>query len=129
MICVGNANAYFEGRTVGKFWAEYSGEQKEAAIAQARRDLARAIGRPMKDDEPPYEEGQRKRDEYAVYEQALYSLLRDVNPEGSGEALPSLNSDETKSKLSSMGVGGGKWSIEALAWLCDKLSVVTRLGG
>lgn len=129
MINLANANAYFEGRTVGKFWKEYSGEQKEAAITQARRDLARAIGRPMRDDEPPYEEGQKRRDEYAVYEQALYSLLRDTMPEGTGEALPSLNGDETRSKLTSMAVGGGKWSIEALAWLCDKLSVVTRIGG
>ena len=80
MINLANANAYFEGRTVGKFRKEYSGEQKEAAITQARRDLARAIGRPMRDDEPPYEEGQKRRDEYAVYEQALYSLLRDTMP-------------------------------------------------
>lgn len=129
MINVQNANSYFAGRTVGRFWAEYSGAQKEAALSQARRELSRAIGRPMRDDEPPYQEGERKRDEYAVYEQALYSLLRDTMPEGTGEALPSLNGDETKSKLSSMAVGGGKWSIEALAWLCDKLSVVTKLGG
>lgn len=129
MINVANANAYFSSRTVGKFWGEYSGEQKEAAITQARRDLARAIGRPMKDDEPPYTEGDKKRDEYAVYEQALFSLLRDVNPEGSGDSVPSLNGDETRTKLMSMSVGGGKWSIEALAWLCDKLSIVTKLGG
>lgn len=129
MICVQNANSYFAGRTVGKFWAEYSGAQKETAITQARRDLARAIGRAMKDDEEPYNEGDKRRDEYAVYEQALYTLLRDVEPNGTGEALPSLNADETKSKLSRMSVGGGKWSIEALSWLCDKLSVVTRLGG
>lgn len=129
MINVQNANSYFAGRTVGRFWAEYSGAQKEAALSQARRELSRAIGRPMRDDEPPYQEGERKRDEYAVYEQALYSLLRDTMPEGTGEALPSLNGDETRSKLSSMAVGGGKWSIEALAWLCDKLSVVTKLGG
>ncbi len=127
MINVANANAYFAGRTIGKFWAEYSGEQKEAAIAQARRDLARAVGRPMRDDEPPYAEGDKKRDEYAVYEQAAYTLLRDVNPEGTGEALPSLNGDETRQKNSTLAVGGSKWSIEALSWLCDKLSLVTRL--
>lgn len=127
MISVGNANAYFEGRTVGKFWDEYSGEQKEAAITQARRDLARAIGRPMKDDEPPYVEGDRRRDEYAVYEQALYTLLRDTNPEGGGSAVPSLNGDEVRQKNATLAVGGGKWSIEALSWLCDKLSIVTKI--
>lgn len=127
MISVQNANAYFEGRTIGKFWEEYSGEQKESAIAQARRDLARAIGRPMKDDEPPYVEGERRRDEYAVYEQALYTLLRDANPEGGGSAVPSLNGDEVRQKNTTLAVGGGKWSIEALSWLCDKLSVVTKI--
>lgn len=127
MISVGNANAYFEGRTVGKFWDEYSGEQKEAAITQARRDLSRAIGRPMNDDEPPYVEGDRRRDEYAVYEQALYTLLRDTNPEGGGSAVPSLNGDEVRQKNATLAVGGGKWSIEALSWLCDKLSIVTKI--
>lgn len=127
MISLTNANAYFESRTVGKFWDEYSGEQKEMAIAQARRDLARAIGRPMKDDESPYIEGERRRDEYAVYEQALYTLLRDANPEGGGSAVPSLNGDEVRQKNATLAVGGGKWSIEALSWLCDKLSLVTKI--
>ena len=127
MINLQNANAYFSGRTVSKFWNEYSGAQKEAAIQQARRDLARAIGRPLNDDEPPYEEGQSKRDEFAVYEQAIYTLLRDCQPEGGGSAVPSLDGDEVKTKNVQLSTGGGKWSIEALSWLCDKLSVVTTL--
>lgn len=127
MITVGNANAYFKGRTLCKNWNEYSGEQKEAAIQQARRDLSRALGRPINDDEPPYQEGDRKRDEYGVYEQAVYILLRDVSPEGGGDAVPTLDGDEVKTKNATLSTGGGKWSIEALAWLCDKLSVVTRM--
>lgn len=129
MICVQNANSYFKGRTLASVWDSYSGEQKEAAIAQARRDLARALRRPMKDDEPPYEEGQTKRDEYAVYEQAIYSLQRDTQPEGIGAAVPSLTPDEEKPKLMGAAVGGGKWSIEALTWLADKLAIVTKIGG
>lgn len=127
MISVGNANNYFAGRTVGKFWNEYTGEQKDAAIAQARRDLARALGRPMKDDEPPYVEGDKMRDEYAVYEQAVYTLLRDASPEGGGTSVPPLDGEEVRMKNASMAVGGGRWSIEALSWLCDKLSVVTKI--
>lgn len=127
MICLQNANAYFSGRTIAKQWNEYSGAQKEAAIAQARRDLARALGRAMREDEPPYEEGQRKRDEFAVYEQAAYTLLRDCSPEGGGSAVPSLDGDEVRTQNKQMSTGGGKWSIEALSWLCDKLSVVTKL--
>lgn len=127
MINLQNANAYFKGRTIAKQWNEYSGAQKEAALTQARRDLARAIGRPMRDDEPPYQEGETKRDEYAVYEQAAYTLLRDCSPEGGGDAVPSLDGDEVRTKNAQMSTGGGKWSIEALSWLCDKLSVVTTL--
>lgn len=126
-ISIQNANAYFKGRTIGARWAEYSAEQKSAAIDQARRDLSRALGRAMRDDEPPYREGDTKRDEYAVYEQAVYSLLRDTLPNGGGSSVPSLEPDESKPRANSLAVGGGKWSIEALSWLCDKLSVCTRL--
>lgn len=128
MICLQNANAYFKGRTVGAYWEEYSGNQKEAAINQARRDLARALHRPMKDDGDDYKEGDTKCDEFAVYEQALYSLLKDAQPMGGGSAVPSLEPDEAQTPRKTLAVGNDKWSIEALAWLCDKLSIVTRLG-
>ena len=126
-ITVQNANAYFSGRTMGDMWSEYSGEQKQAAIQEARRDLSRALRRPIRDDEPPYREGDSTRDEYAVYEQALYSLLKYAEPKGTGAATPSLNGDETRPKSTRLEIGGGKWSMEALAWLADKMSVVTRL--
>lgn len=127
MITVGGANAYFKAHTHGASWAEYTGEQKSVAIQQARRDLARAIGRPMRDDEPPYVEGEKRRDEFAVYEQALYILLRDVLPEAGGNAIPPLDGDERKTARETLSTGMGKWSIEALSWLSDKLSVTTRL--
>lgn len=126
-ITVGNANAYFKGHTLGAAWSEYSGEQKESAITQARRDLSRALGRTLNDDEPPYVEGDKKRDEFAVYEQAVYALLKGVQPNGGGSATPSLEPDEVQPKKQTLAVGGGKWSKEALSWLCDKLTVVTTL--
>ena len=126
-ITVQNANAYFDGRTMGDMWDEYSGEQKQAALQEARRDLSRALRRPIRDDEPPYREGDSTRDEYAVYEQALYSRLKYAEPKGTGAATPSLNGDETRPKSTRLEIGGGKWSMEALAWLADKMSVVTRL--
>ena len=88
-ITVERASQYFKTRTAGASWSEYSTEQKEVAIAQARRDLAKALGRAMRDDEPEYREGDRTRDEYAVYEQALFSLLRDMNPK-LGEIIPEI---------------------------------------
>ena len=38
MITVDRANAYFRTRTVGARWNEYATEQKEAALAQAKKD-------------------------------------------------------------------------------------------
>ena len=81
----------------------------------------------MRDDEPEYREGDQTRDEYAVYEQAVYTLLRDVQPNGGGEPTPALDGDEVRAKSVNLGTGGGKWSIEALKWLCDKLSITTKL--
>lgn len=127
MICLQNANGYFKGRTIGDSWDEYSGPQKEMAIQEARRDLSRALGRPMRDDEPPYQEGDTKRDEYAVYEQAAYTLLRSTLPKGVGKATPSLEPDEAKPKGMTLTEGYGKWSKEALSWLADRMTVVTRL--
>ena len=127
MICLQNANAYLKSRTLWDAWDEYSSDQKEMAITQARRDLSRALGRPMNDDEPPYQEGDKRRDEYAVYEQAIYTLLMNAQPKGGGSMTPSLSPDETKPKGKTLGEGYGKWSKEALAWLADKMTIVTRL--
>lgn len=116
-INVQNANAYFEGRTtLGKYWREFSGEQKDAAILQARCDLSKILHRPLNDDEPPYAEGMEIREEFAVYWQALYTLLRDTLPEGSGEAVPSLEEEKRPSAFRLEGVSG-KWSRRALEWL------------
>ena len=127
MICLQNANAYLKSRTLWEAWNEYSGEQKEAALTQARRDLSRALGRPMNDDEPPYQEGDTKRDEYAVYEQAAYTLLMNALPKGGVSMTPSLSPDETKPKGHTLTDGYGKWTKEALSWLADRMTVVTRL--
>ena len=108
MICLQNANAYLKSRTLWDAWDEYSSDQKEMAITQARRDLSRALGRPMADDEPPYQEGDRRRDEYAVYEQAAYTLLMNAQPKGSGSMTPSLSPDETKPKSKTLSEGYGK---------------------
>lgn len=116
MINVQNANAYFAGRTIGRAWDEYSGEQKDAAILQAKRELSKI--RPMLEDEPPYQLGDVHRDEFAVYEQAAYLLFRDTLPAGSGELTPSL--DEAKERPVPRDLDG-RWSIDALVWLGDRL--------
>ena len=121
-ITIERAREYFKTRTAGVAWDEYSTRQKEAAIAQARRDLARLIGRPIKDDEPEYREGDKIREEYAVYEQAVYSLLRDAAPMGATQsAIPSLNQEEAQSKTYTLRTGTGKYSAEALSWLAKRV--------
>lgn len=121
-ITVQGASAYFRTTSFSEKWEEYSTDQQHAAIAQARRELAKALGRPMRDDEPPYAEGDAKRDEYAVYEQALYSLVRDAEPAGGGAAIPSLDADDRRSVGFTLRDGFGNWSKRALSWLADRLT-------
>jgi len=128
MINVDGADAYFAGRTMRKAWEEFTVDQREAAILQAKRDFSRALGRPMNEDEGSYVFGQQTRDEYAVYEQALYALLRDVQPEGTGTDIPSIEPDEKQSHGYTLKTGKGKWSEEALAWLGATGRVETVMG-
>lgn len=119
MINIENANAFFLAHTYSRQWLEYSHEQRAAAIAQARRDLSRALGRSMRENEAPYEEGQRKRDEFAVYEQAIYTLLRNSQPEGKRAVVQPLDTAESVEKLKTS--PAGKFSMEALSWLGDSV--------
>lgn len=121
-ITVHGASEYFRATTFSAKWAEYSTEQQTSAIVQARRELAKALGRPMRDDEPPYVEGDAKRDEYAVYEQALYSLVRDAEPADGGGAIPSLDADDRRPVGFTLRDGFGAWSKRALSWLADRLT-------
>ena len=125
---VGGADRYFSTRTMGRAWAEFSADQRKTAIEQAKRDLSRALGRPMDEGEPPYRYGDATRDEYAVYEQALFALLRDANPDGRGSDIPSLEPDEKRDTRYTLGSGRGKWSEEALAWLGVTSNVQVVMG-
>ena len=125
-ICIQNADAYFKGRTLGRQWAEYSGAQRNAALLQARRDLSRALGRPLRDDEPAYKEGDTRRDEFAVYEQAIYTLIRSVAPDGNGDLVQPLEGAETR-HVAAINTAGGRFSMDALSWLADSVRVsITR---
>ena len=117
MIAIDCADAYFSVRTLGRAWFEYAPDQRKTAIEQAKRDLARALVRAMRENEPAYVYGYRTRDEFAVYEQALFTLLRDVQPKGGGTLVPSLQPDERREPNRTLSSGNGKWSEEALAWL------------
>ena len=118
MFSVDRANAYFATRTIGAKWDEYSAEQKDAALTQAARDLARALGRPMAEDAAEYQPGAPRCDEYAVYEQACYALLRDALPRSvTGADLPSLDNTDAKPPARSLARGDDWLSAEARRWL------------
>lgn len=128
MIDANGADAYFAGRTMGRAWREYSAEQRACAVEQAKRDLSRALGRAMREDEPQYRYGDQTRDAFAVYEQALYTLLRDARPGSTGADIPSLEPDGRQDHPYTLGTGRGKWSEEALAWLGVSSRVETVMG-
>ena len=128
MISIDSANAYFSNHSRRADWEGFSTGQRNAALAQAVRDFSRALGRPLRDDEPTFRLGDRRRDEFAAYEQALYSLIRDAPAEGELQSpVPSLNPDESAAPRKSLSTGRGKWSAEALAWLGCRQVVQTAM--
>jgi len=127
MISLEGATAYFLTTTFSQKWSEFSSSQKTAAIEMAKREFARAIGRPLKDDGGTYRDGDRVCEAFAAYEQALYTLLRDTQPTGNGSAVPALDQDDQRSPAHTFSGSKGQWSPRALAWLGD-LSVVSRMG-
>lgn len=128
MIDISNANAYFAAHPMGAVWKEYAELQRTTAIEYAKRELSRALGRAMKEDEGPYSYGERVRDEYAVYEQALYVLLRDCQPKSTGVVMPSAEPDEAQPVAHTMASGKDHFAAEALRWLGGSVRVETVLG-
>lgn len=128
MICIDGANAYFKSHPMGAAWGEYSTEQQTTAIEYAKRELSRALGRALREDEPQYQYGDRTRDEYAVYEQALYVLLRDCQPSSTGVVMPSAEPDEAQPTAHTMANGKDHFAAEALRWLGGSVRVETVLG-
>jgi len=126
-ITVERATKYFGMTTFAAKWGEYAREQRVVAITMAQREFARALGRSLLDDEPEYVMGDQVREEFAAYEQALYTLLRDVEPTGSGTAVPSLDQEVRKAPAFTVGGVKGQWSPRALAWL-GHIGTVSRNG-
>lgn len=87
-ITFDDAEAYFseDQHVKAAIWAEWPEASRRAAILHARRLLSRALKREMSDTEAAYVEGDETRDEYAVYEQALWCLEQGMvaNATGTG---------------------------------------------
>ena len=69
-----NADAYFKpnAHLKGHTWSEFSQNDRKAALAQAQQELELYTGRQMVDPESDWTYGAR--DDYAVFEQAIFML-------------------------------------------------------
>lgn len=119
MIDFDGAQAYFGGNTHYKsaVWSAFDQGRRIAAVASARRTLSRVLGRSLRDNEPAFAEGDRRRDEFAVYEQALWMLEHGQIADASGFApVPVLTGEVDKAGVDADGVAG-LYAPEALRWL------------
>jgi hypothetical protein len=115
-----NAQAYFapDNHHRAAVWAGFQETHCRGAIASARRGLARLLGRGMKENEAAYKEGDRIRDEFAVYEQALYLLETGVVANGSAsDPVPIIAGNEEAQKAAGTKGRPSVVGPEALRWL------------
>lgn len=96
-------------------WQQFGERQQKAAIAQAKRQLSRAIDDDIEDeiidtDDHVY------RPDYAVYEQALWLLENGVIADADNAAPAALSSDPEQSD-GARDSQRGLLSPEALRWL------------
>jgi len=77
---------YFKNHVQSSIWTKAGEIPCRQAIAHARRILSSTMGRALDDDEADYVEGDSNRDEYAVYEQALYMIANGFIADGDGVA-------------------------------------------
>jgi len=123
-IDINGAGTYFLGHSKATIWAQYSQAQKIGAIAQAKRELSRELGRVMVETEAAYQQGDTTRDEYAVYEQAIHLLGKTGKAMTGIGAIPSLKGKaETPVKQNN-----SKFSDDCLRWLGVRMGVLMVRG-
>lgn len=114
MIDLNGADDYFSAsqHVSAAVWAAFTTAQRAAAVASARRVLSRALNRAMSDVEAAYAEGDRYRDDLAVYEQALHMLLNGmITDSDSGSPYPIAVKHDDDGKPAPY------YAPEALRWL------------
>lgn len=113
------ADAYFKKTVKASLWASYSAAQRESAIEDAKMTMSRALHRKLNEDEAAYQPGDQTRDEYCIYEQAIYMLANGVQPTGGGTAVPALDGAESATNNTGKGASRpyGIFAPDALRWL------------
>lgn len=97
-------------------WSGFGQGHRTGALAAARRVLARGLGRAMRADESAYNEGDRTRDEYSVYEQALWMLENGQVADATGnDPVPVLTGKADTADTRAP--GASLYAPEALRWL------------
>lgn len=123
-IDITGAGTYFAGHSKAPLWSQYSHTQKAGAIEQAKRELSRELGRKIKEDEPPYTFGDPRRDEYAVYEQAIHLLGQAGKASTGSGAVPTLKGGSEIPERQSR----AKFSEDCLRWLGIRIGVAMIRG-
>lgn len=125
-ISIEGAQAYFGATThhQAAVWAGFGLGHRRGAVATARRILTRGLRRALRDDEPPYQEGDYLRDEYAVYEQALWLLINGQVADATGnDPVPILTG---KADAADTEGPVALYAPEALRWLGVTSAAVIR---
>jgi hypothetical protein len=125
-INLAGAQTYFGASNHHKaaVWSAFAQGHRTGAVAAARRTLSRGLGRAMSDSEDAYAEGDRTRDEYAVYEQALWMLENGQVADATGnDPVPVLTG---KADAAETKPGAGLYAPEALRWLGITVAAVIR---
>ena len=110
-ITFSNADEYFaiETHIDAGAWTAFAATQRSAAVETARRQLERALRRPL---------GSGKYDDKACYEQALWLLKTHTVADGSGAMpYPVANDAEMAEGAAPLPLNRKQFADEALRWL------------
>lgn len=90
---IDDANVYFAvtNHVRGLDWANYSTDERTGALAQAQRELELFIGRDAEDPATT----DKFRDDYAIFEQAIYILDNTVRTVSSQNSAQMIDTPET----------------------------------
>lgn len=116
-ISAANADAYFApgNHSQAEIWLKFTAQHRAGAVATARRMFEREFRRAL--DDSGASDTISYREDYAVYEQALWILLGTPFGDGSGGDAVAILSGETPSESTAGGRKRDRWNPDAIRWL------------
>jgi len=112
-----NADKYFapENHVQSEVWFKFAGAHRAGAVANARRIFEREFRRAL--DDTGASDTIFYREDFAVYEQALWLLLGSPFGDGSGGDAVSILSGDAEGVAEANGRRRPRWSPDAIRWL------------